>query len=222
MKKQSYKITKEEKEYYSFARRMFARLAPFYDFFTIPISGLRDKAVDFADAESSSKVLDAATGTGAQAFAFARKGYDVVGIDLSKEMLEIAKKKNKKYGYSNMEFKAADATKLPFEDNAFDVSCVSFALHDMIPSIREKVVNEMARVTKPGGIVVVVDYGLPKNRVVRFLAYNLIRLWEKYYPEFIKSDLEAMLRESGIEVKEEIKVICGAGRVLKGIKGIQE
>lgn len=217
MKDKNIKITPEEKRYYSFMK-MFDRLAPFYDFFTLPILGLRNKAASFADAKKGSKILDVCTGTGAQAFAFARKGYDVVGIDLSKEMLEIAKKKNKRYGYSNMGFKAADATKLPFEDNRFDVSCVSFALHDMIPSIREKVVNEMARVTKPGGIVVVVDYGLPKNRVVRFLAYNFIRLWEKYYPEFIKSDLEAMLRESGIEVKEEISVLLGAGRIVKGVK----
>lgn len=73
----------EEKEYYSLLKRVFDVLAPFYDVIAFPLWRVRDKVVEFTNAGNGSRVLDAATGTGAQAFAFARKGYAVTGIDLS-------------------------------------------------------------------------------------------------------------------------------------------
>lgn len=205
----------EEKEYYLLVKKVFRILAPFYDIGTMPISRIRDKTVDFTDAGKGSKILDVATGTGKQAFAFAKKGYDVTGIDLSEAMLKVASKKNK---YANAKFALADATNLPFKDSSFNVSCVSFALHDMPLSIREKVLKEMVRVTKPKGIIVIVDYALPENRISRFLAYHFVKLYEKeYYSQFIKSDLEALLRKSGIEIREKLPALLGTGRVLKGV-----
>jgi len=155
-----------------------------------------------------------ATGTGKQAFAFARRGFNVVGVDLSEEMLAVAKRKNK---YVNVKFEIADATNLSFEDDSFDASCVSFALHDMIPIIREKALKEMARVTKSNGTIIVVDYALPKNKLSRFFVYNIAKLYEPYYSEFIKSDLEALLEKSGFQIRERLPVLFGAGRILKGI-----
>src|SRR3989304_5661778 len=78
----------EEAEYYSLVRKVMRILAPFYDVaFELlsfgAASKLRSSVVDFADAPRESRILDVATGTGEQAFAFAKKGYDVVGIDLS-------------------------------------------------------------------------------------------------------------------------------------------
>jgi demethylmenaquinone methyltransferase/2-methoxy-6-polyprenyl-1,4-benzoquinol methylase len=206
----------EEKEYYSLIRKVFDILAPFYDIVTMPFSRVRDKVVNFTDARNGSKILDVATGTGKQAFAFAKKGYDVIGIDLSEAMLKVANKKNK---YGNVKFEVGDATNLPFEDNGFDVSCVSFGLHDMPLTIREKALKEMARVTKTKGTIVIIDYALPKNRFGKFLIYHFVKLYEgKYYSSFIKSDLEALLRKSGVEIKEELAVLLGAGKILKGIK----
>lgn len=203
----------EEKKYYDLMRKGFRILAPFYDAGTAFMSRLRDRVVDFTSARVNSRILDVATGTGKQAFAFAKKGYDVVGIDLSKDMLKVAQEKNR---YENARFELADAADLPFEDRSFDVSCVSFALHDMIPTIREKALREIVRVTKPKGTIMIVDYALPKNRVWRFLIYHFVKLYEKYYPEFIKSNLEALLTKSGIEIQEELPVLLGIGRVLKG------
>ena len=206
----------EEKEYYSLVKKVFDILAPFYDIVAAPLSRLRGRVVDFTGAEKGSKILDVATGTGKQAFAFAEKGYDVTGIDLSEAMLKVANKKNR---YKNVNFQVADATNLPFEDHSFDVASVSFALHDMPLTIREKVLKEMVRVTKPEGMIVIVDYALPRNRIGRFLIYHFVRLYEReYYLRFIKSDLEALLRKSCIEIKEELRVLLGAGRVLKGTK----
>lgn len=125
----------EETEYYSLVKRVFNVLAPFYDFVVLPISRVRDQVVSFTQAKDGPRILDVATGTGKQAFAFAKKGYEIVGIDLAEAMLEVAAKKNK---YGSARFEVADATNLPFEENSFDVSCVSFALHDMPLTIREK------------------------------------------------------------------------------------
>ncbi len=205
----------EEKEYYSLTKRVFGILAPFYDVITMPVSGLRELVVNVANPRKGSKILDVATGTGGQAFAFAKMGYDVVGVDLTGAMLEVAKKNNR-YG---VKFEAADATGLRFKSNTFDVSCVSFALHDMPLGIRKKVLREMVRVTKPKGTIMIVDYALPRNAIWGFLVYHFVSLYERlYYPEFIKSDLLALLRKSGIRVEMEIPVIFGAGRILKGTK----
>lgn len=205
-----------EEEYYSYMKKWFSRWAPIYDVIAIPFSKVRDKVVDFTNARYGSRILDIATGTGKQAFAFAKKGYDIIGIDLSEDMLKVANKKNK---YENAKFEVADATNIPFEDKYFDISCVSIALHEMPLSIREKVLKEMVRVTKPKGIIVIVDYALPKNKIGRYLIYHIVKSYEsKYYPEFIKSDLEVLLRKSKIEIKDELPVFLGAMRILKGIR----
>ncbi len=210
------RLSDDEREYYALVKKVFDILAPFYDTVTAPLSKLRARVVDFAGAEKGSRILDVATGTGKQAFAFAEKGYDVTGIDLSAAMLKVANKKNR---YKNVKFQVADATMLPFEDNYFDVVCISFALHDMPLTIREKVLKEINRVTKQEGVIVIVDYTLPRNRIGRFLIYHLVRLYEReYYIRFVKSDLKALLRKSGIEVNKERRVLLGAARILKGTK----
>jgi demethylmenaquinone methyltransferase/2-methoxy-6-polyprenyl-1,4-benzoquinol methylase len=143
-----------------------------------------------------------------------RGGYNVVGIDLSEDMLNVANRKNK---YGNVKFEVADATDMPFEDNCFDVSSASFALHDMSLTIREKVLKEMVRVTKPRGIIVIVDYALPKDKICRNLIYHLVRSYEsRYYPEFIKSDLKALLRKMGVEIEKEVSIMSGSSRILRG------
>jgi demethylmenaquinone methyltransferase/2-methoxy-6-polyprenyl-1,4-benzoquinol methylase len=159
------KLTDEEKEYYLLVRKAFAVLAPFYDAIATPFSGVRDRVVNFTNAQKGSKILDVATGTGQQAFAFAKKGYEVIGIDISEAMLNVAKRINK---FINAKFEVADATNLPFEDNSFDVISISFALYDMPLSIREKVLKEMVRVTKPQEIIELFIMIYPKTRFVNF------------------------------------------------------
>ena len=206
----------EEKEYYALTKKVFDLLAPFYNIMTLPLVRVRNQVVDFAGAGKDSTILDVATGTGQQAFAFAKRGHNVIGVDLTDSMLEIARKNNKA-GF--VKFEIADATDLRFEENSFDVSCISFALHDMPPNIREKVLREMVRVTKPNGIIVIVEYDLPRNKISRTLIYRLISLYEgEYYKQFIASDLDSLLRETGVEVMERVSVLFGAGRILKGTK----
>ena len=209
----------EEKEYYALTQKAFTFLAPFYNILTFPLVRVRNQVVDFANAGKGSTVLDVATGTGQQAFAFAKRGHDVIGVDLTESMLEIARKNNKG---GLVKFETADATLLRFETNSFDVSCISFALHDIPLNIREKVLQEMVRVTKPNGIIVIVDYDLPSNKISRALIYHFITLYEgEYYKKFIVSDLDSLLRKIGINVTERVSILLGAGRILKGIKNTE-
>jgi demethylmenaquinone methyltransferase/2-methoxy-6-polyprenyl-1,4-benzoquinol methylase len=203
-------------DYYPYIKGFFKKFAGIYDIVASPLAGVRKKVVNMAGAADGAEILDIATGTGRQAFAFAKKGYRVTGIDLSEDMLKIAKRNNK---YPNLKLEIADAASLPFADGRFDITSVSFALHDMPSHIRDKVVEEMARVTKAGGMVMAVDYALPENKLMKWAAYNFIKSYEsKYYPEFIKNNFPALLQKHGIKIEDERGVLIGAGRIIKGIK----
>lgn len=206
----------KEKAYYSLTKRVFDILAPFYDVIAGPFSRLRSKVVDFTNAGKDMEILDVATGTGKQAFAYAKCGYNVIGIDLSEGMLKVANRKNR---YKNAKFLVGDATNLPFKDNSFDMVSVSFALHTMPPTIRQKVLTEMARVTRLAGTVVIVDFAFPPTGIGKYLVYDIVKVpMGKHFVEFTHSDLEGLLEKSGIEIRKERRVILGAVRILKGIK----
>lgn len=204
--------SEQEREYYALSRRVYSVFAPFYDVATFPLRRLRHEVAGIVDPRPGSKVLDVATGTGAQALAFASKAGEVVGIDLSEAMLRVARRKNR---FANVTFRPADATDLPFDDATFDASCVSFALHEMPLSVRERVVREMARVTRPGGFVVVVDYALPRNRIARSLALHVIGLYEiDHYADFVRSDLDALLEGAGLGPSYHRVALCGLAKIV--------
>lgn len=203
-----------DKEYYDYIGKFASGLAKVYGIADFLARPTRNKVVEIANVRRGSKILDVATGTGELVFAFAEKGLATTGIDLSKDMLRIARKNNK---YENASFEIADAAKMPFKENFFEVTCISLALHDMPPLIREEVLREIARVTKSQGIIIIVDYAaLPENRILRFLTYHITRLYEtKYYSEFAGSNPTAQFHRIGIEIREEIPALFGTLRILK-------
>ena len=118
--------TDEERHYYALNAKAWRILAPFYDTIVFPLKRLRRDVAKLAGVGPGSRVLDVATGTGAQVLAFAETGAEVVGIDLSESMLRIARRKARG---RNVTFRVADARELPFEDAYFDICCVSFGIH---------------------------------------------------------------------------------------------
>jgi ubiquinone/menaquinone biosynthesis C-methylase UbiE len=205
--------TADEARYYWLQRWAYRFVAPIYDLIALPLASVRPAVVELAGVDEHSRVLDVATGTGSQAIAFAKKAGLVIGIDLSESMLRIARRKNR---FPNLILRHADATHLPFRDGAFDVSCISFALHEMPLSIRKRVLREMARVTKVGGTIVVSDYAPPRDRFERLLS----RLFQVYEPaeylEFLDSDVPAWLREAGFDVRTDERKLAGTARILIG------
>ena len=166
--------------------------------------------VRFAGVRAGQKVLDVATGTGAQALAFAEAGADVIGVDLSPSMLRVARRNDRDH---EVTFEIADARALPFGDAGFDVCCVSFGLHEMPLSVRLDALREMARVTKPTGKVVIVDYALPDDPWLAWLVFHLVKLYERdNYAEFVRSDLRAMLADVGLVPRTETTLAFGAMR----------
>ena len=204
--------TSEERAYYAFSERVYARFARFYDLVTFPLAGLRREVVMASGCNGQSHVLDVATGTGAQAHAFSGIAREVAGADLSEAMLEVARRKR---SAPNLRYCQADATDLPFADHSFDVSCISFALHEMPQSVRETALREMVRVTEPGGTLVVVDYALPAAVLWRWFVFHAVKLYERdAYADFVRRDLAQMLRHAGAEVQQHHPSILGAAQIL--------
>lgn len=197
----------------SYLRNWFDRMAPTYDRLEVLFAGVRTQVVEMAGAPRGARVLEAATGTGNQALAFARAGCEVTAIDLSAEMLRIARGKNAR---EDVVFLNADASDMPFEDAGFDVSVISFALHDMPGPMREAALKELVRVTSPGGVVMVVDYEMPRGLVRRlFIRYMLARHENVFVPSYFAFDLEGTLESLGADIEEKRLILRGVGRILK-------
>ncbi|AKQ66474.1 2-heptaprenyl-1,4-naphthoquinone methyltransferase MenG [Myxococcus hansupus] len=147
-------------------REMFSSIATKYDVTNEVLSfGIhrlwRRKAVRLSAAKEGDRVLDCASGTGDLALVFKRKvgtSGRVVGTDFCPEMLESAPAKAEKAGLQ-VEFQVADAMDLPFAANSFDVASISFGIRNVDDPV--KCLKEMARVVRPGGRVMVLEFGQP-------------------------------------------------------------
>lgn len=202
---------KELEHYYALNRCAWALLAPVYDAMTFMLRGLRHTVVDVVAPSSDARVLDLATGTGAQAAAFAERCRNVVGVDLNPSMLRVARKKRHA---PNLQFVQADASSLTFADASFDVTCISFGLHEMPPVIRTRVLAEARRVTREQGRVAIVDYSLPANAWGRSIVFHLVKLYEgEVYADFVRSDLASALAAAGLVVERAVSVGRGTARI---------
>ena len=147
-------------------RQMFSSIATRYDVTNEVLSfGIhrlwRRAAIRYSGATEGSAILDCATGTGDLALAFKRKvgtSGRVLGTDFCKEMLDHAPAKAAREGLQ-VEFQVADAMALPFADATFDVASISFGIRNVDDPV--KCLKEMARVVRPGGRVVVLEFGQP-------------------------------------------------------------
>jgi demethylmenaquinone methyltransferase/2-methoxy-6-polyprenyl-1,4-benzoquinol methylase len=161
-----------EKQDVKLMQEMFGRIAPRYDFVTRTFSygmDLRWKrlGVERAKLPENAVVLDLASGTGdfSQLVAQRLPRARAIGVDLTEEMLHEARERGMKNGV------CGDATRLPFGDKTFDCVFIGYGLRNF-PSLNTAL-GEIERVTRPGGLLVTLDFFLPGNRVFRkvYLAY---------------------------------------------------
>lgn len=150
-------------------RSMFGSIAGRYDRANAVLSGgmhhvWRRKAVRLLAPAADARVLDVCCGTGDLAFAIARdlgpKG-EVVATDFCPEMVELARDKQLRRGSGGAAatFVQADATSLSYDDSSFDAATVSFGIRNVVPPSAG--LAEMARVVRPGGRVLVLEFGQP-------------------------------------------------------------
>jgi len=118
---------------------------------------LAEQVHDFVRLRGDERALDVGTGAGALAFALAPLVREVVGIDPVPELLELARARS----LPNTEFVEGDGTALPFAAGAFDLAATHRTLHHVTHP--ERVVAELARVTRSGGHVLVVDQLAPDD-----------------------------------------------------------
>ncbi|ASD62433.1 bifunctional demethylmenaquinone methyltransferase/2-methoxy-6-polyprenyl-1,4-benzoquinol methylase UbiE [Bdellovibrio bacteriovorus] len=144
-------------------RNMFSKVAANYDkgnnVLSMGIHHLwRKKLVKYSGAKAGDQVLDCATGTGDLAIEFKKTVGTgaVTGTDFCAEMLIPAPGKAKERGL-DITFEQADVTQLQYADNSFDVCSISFGIRNVGDPV--KALKEMARVTRPGGKVMVLEFG---------------------------------------------------------------
>ena len=147
-------------------REMFSAIAPRYDVVNELLSfgihkGWRRTTVRAAEVKPGMSVLDCASGTGDLALAFKRAvgaGGDVVGTDFCADMLARAPAKAESAGL-DVRFEVADVLQLPYPDARFDRASIAFGIRNVDDPVQA--LRELRRVVKPGGKVLVLEFGQP-------------------------------------------------------------
>ena len=147
--------------------KMFDDVAHRYDFLNDLLSLGRTKAwrrvvTAIISPKAGMKILDIAAGTGSSSKPLVDKGADVIALDFSEGMLAAGRKRHK-----NIKFQQGDALKLPFDENTFDVTTISFGLRNT--SDTTAALKEALRVTKKSGRIVVCEFSHPTNKVFRYI-----------------------------------------------------
>jgi demethylmenaquinone methyltransferase/2-methoxy-6-polyprenyl-1,4-benzoquinol methylase len=152
--------------------RMFDGVANRYDFLNDLLSLGRTKAwrrvvTSIIGPKPGIKILDIAAGTGASTRPLVDAGADVIAVDFSAGMINVGKKRNK-----DIKFVQGDALNLPFEDNSFNVTTISFGLRNT--SNINLALKDALRVTKAGGRIVIAEFSHPSNFLFRKIYLNYL------------------------------------------------
>ena len=161
---------------------LFAAIARRYDLLNdLQSFGLhrhwKRRVVKLTAVRPGQRALDVCCGTGDIALALARAGTEVTGLDFSRAMLEVAEDrrlKNTQSATANSKFVQGDAQQLPFPDNSFDAVTVGYGLRNL--ASWETGLGEMFRVAKPGGRLVVLDFGKPPNALWRAIYFAHLKM----------------------------------------------
>jgi demethylmenaquinone methyltransferase/2-methoxy-6-polyprenyl-1,4-benzoquinol methylase len=180
---------------------LFGTIAPRYDLINdLQSFGLhrfwKRTLLRKARVQPGETALDLCCGTGDIAFALGNAGGQVVGLDFSPPMLLVAQRRQPGIHRSKLCWVRADALKLPFPDEKFDIVTIGYGLRNL--ASWEQGLWEMRRVAKLGGRVLVLDFGQPENPAWRalYLAYLkvIVPLFGKIF--FADADTHSYILES--------------------------
>jgi demethylmenaquinone methyltransferase/2-methoxy-6-polyprenyl-1,4-benzoquinol methylase len=182
-------------------------------------------------------ILDVATGTGDLAIAALKiRPLKVTGIDISDNMLEIGRKKLAEKGLTDkIELRKGNSEHLDFKENTFDVVMVGFGIRNFADPL--KGLCEMHRVSKPGGLLLVLEFSKPSSFPFRqfynFYFLNILPLFGRlfsgdrkaytYLPDSVMKfpDNEAFIKiitEAGFINSKQVKLTGGVASIYTGIK----
>jgi len=158
----------------------------------------RERALNLALVAAGESVLDVGCGTGTLAIAAKRRvgaAGKVYGMDASPEMLARAEKKARKAGVK-VAFSKGVVEQMPFPDAQFDVVLSTVMLHHLPQKPRSQCVREMRRVAKPGGRVLVVDFGGSDE------SHGLISRIHRGHGHVTLQDLTTLVTDAGLTVAD--------------------
>jgi demethylmenaquinone methyltransferase/2-methoxy-6-polyprenyl-1,4-benzoquinol methylase len=240
-------------------RALFARIASRYDLINdLQSFGLhrcwKAQLVNLAHPQPGERALDVCCGTGDLSVGLARRGAQVVGVDFTPQMLQIAARRRKILDSKSkvpsskpqgnrpqaaaqnpesavrewlVELNRADAQRLPFRDNTFDIVIVGYGLRNLADWGTG--LSEMHRVARPGGRLLVLDFGKPDHPFWRWVYFGYLRLFVpvlgrvfcgdaqaygyileslKHYPA--QKGVAAKMRELGLSKVRIINLLGGA------------
>ncbi len=197
----------------------------------------RRALVAYAEPRANDRVLDVATGTADVAIEFATRSRaaEIVGVDLSSGMLQVARDKLARLGLAQrIALREGDALSLPFDDASFDVVTIAFGLRNLPDYARG--VSEMARVLKPGGRAVVLEFLPPRGvALVAYRAYltaflpvtgrlvsgspEAYRYLSASVREFVsEEDVRALISGAGLARVESRRLTGGVAGLYRGVK----
>jgi demethylmenaquinone methyltransferase / 2-methoxy-6-polyprenyl-1,4-benzoquinol methylase len=229
-------------EKHAYVQEMFDSIAPRYDLLNSMMSLRlhylwRRVATKQTGLKPGDTALDVCTGTGDFAFELAKSvGPDgaVYATDFSEQMLIFGRQKGASR-HNNVVFSQADTQHLPFEANRFDAVTVGFGIRN-VANIPQGIA-EMARVTKVGGRVVILEFSTPQNpvfaRLYHFYSYTLMpalgamiagsKRAYTYLPSSIekfysREALKSLMEEAGLESITIQNLLFGAVVIHTGVK----
>ena len=224
---------------------MFARIARRYDLLNNVMTGgmhhrWRKMAAKLATEGADGTALDVATGTGDFAFALVKRPgvHSAVGVDFVAEMVALSQlKAQRRHASENVRFAQADALSLPFPDDTFACATSGFSMRNVADV--SKAVQEMARVVRPGGRVVILEISpFERNGIFpwlfRFYFHRIVPLVGgilsgdreayTYLPRSVDvflpaQDLVKLMEKAGLENVSFRKVGMGSVAIHVGEKG---
>ncbi|MEC0207744.1 demethylmenaquinone methyltransferase [Paenibacillus ehimensis] len=232
------KSTKEQ-----FVHSVFESIAPKYDLMNDILSFRRHKAwrsftMKKMNVKPGATAIDLCCGTGDWTISLAQASGTgkIVGLDFSQNMLDVGGEKIKRLGMDKqIELVQGNAMALPFEDHSFDYATIGFALRN-VPDL-VKVIEEMQRVVKPGGMVVSLELSKPTwqpfksiyyfyfQKVLPLLGKLIVKRYEQYkwLPESLKNfpdhkELADIFRKTGLTRVEAYPLTGGIAALHIGIK----
>ena len=179
--------------------RQYERIRFLFKRYGYDMEEARQKVLEKAG-KISEPILDVGTGPGRMAYTLANTGFRVTSIDISKEAQEVAKIYAERYKVLNkIKFIPMDAQKLRFKNASFSTTISANLLHDV--KNPHKVIQEMVRITKPGGKVIVSDLNKKGKDLVN-KVYRINKEVHRGKPIDLKKIVEVNFRQTEINFKE--------------------
>ena len=151
-------------------------------------------------------LLEIAVGTAENIILIAKQNpkLNIIGIDLSEQMLKIAQNKITKDNINNVELIKMDATNMTFDNKTFDYIIISLLLHELKEEISNKILNQCLKILKNNGKIYVIEWNYPKklSQKIKFSMINFLEPFtNKDFTQFVKKDFYEYFGKNGFQIK---------------------